>query len=300
MRRIGVLSLDAREDFGGDAAIAEVERELRSLGFGVGTNLVIEWQFANEHARDPDRLAAELVRKRVEIIVTQTTTAVLAAQRATREIPIVFIGVGDPVGSGIAASLARPGRNATGTAAHGPELVRKRFDLLMKIVPKMTRVAYLFMADNPFYVGSTRHLEKAAKEVGVEVLALPLRSSDDIEPAFIAMKRKRVDAAVWSVDGFLSSLAPLGALTLKHRMPAIGATERFARSGGLMSYSPDYKEESRLAFSYVAKILRGARPGELPILQSTHFELVVNMKIARSLGITIPQEILYRADVVIE
>jgi putative ABC transport system substrate-binding protein len=268
----------------------------------VGTNLVIEWQFGGPDRRSLDHLAAELVRRRVEVIVTETTPAVLAAQRATREIPIVFIGIGDPVASGIVASLARPGGNATGTTVLGPELVPKRLELLMRILPKLTRVAYVFMADNSFYAISMKNLEAAARKAGVDVLAMPLKPSDDIERVFLAMKRERADAAIWSIEAFLpaAQLERFGALTIRHRVPAIGATPGFARLGGLMSYSVDEAELGRIAPSQVARILRGAKPADLPVVQSTRVVLAVNMKTARSLGIAIPEEILSRAEVVID
>lgn len=305
VRRIGFLWHGSREIFGGGTGIAPFEQEMRDLGYGVGTNLVIEWQFANGRYDNLDGLAAELVRKKVEVIVVSTTPATRAVQKATAEIPIVFVNVADPVASGFVVSLARPGGNITGLSNVATDLVVKRFELLRKILPKMTRLAYLANPDNPITPIALKPIESAAQEVGIKMLVLKARTPDDIERGFLAMQRERADAAMIQLDAFINQqLDQIVALAIKHRIPTIGSGTGFAEAGLLLGYGASYGADGagmfRGAATYVVKILKGAKPGELPVEQPTRFELGVNMKTARLLGITIPADILSRADKVIE
>ena len=277
------------------------EKEMRDLGYTAGKNLIIEWEFANGRYENLDSLAAELVRKRVEVIVTPTTRATLAAQRATREIPIVMFSVGDPVGSGLVASLARPGGNITGASNLFVDLGAKQFDLLRKTLPKMTRLALLAYSDDPAHVLWLKSVEIAAKEVGVKTLVVNATTREDLERGFVRMQRERSDAAMIAHHAFFyRQREDIGALALKHKMPVISAIPDYVEAGVLMSYGPSGNEGIRLAASYVDKILKGARPGDLPVAQPTGFELAVNAKMARSLGLAIPREVLSRADKVIE
>jgi putative ABC transport system substrate-binding protein len=305
VRRIGLLFHGSRESFGGARGTARFEQEMRDRGYGVGTNLVIEWRFANGRLDNLDGLATALVREKVEVILVSTTPATRAVQKATAEIPIVFFNVADPVASSFVASLARPGGNITGVSNGASEINVKRFELLMKIVPKMTRFAYLANPDSPMTLTSLKGIEPVAQEAGIKILVLNARTPEDIERGFLAMQRERADAAMIPLDAFINQQrGQIVALAIKHRVPTVGWDSDFAEVGGLLSYQASYSGDdgpgiSRAA-TYVVKILKGAKPGELPVEQPTSYELAVNMKTARLLGITIPADILSRADKVLE
>lgn len=301
-RRIGFMWAGSKEAWGGDRGIANFEKLMEDLGFSMGKDLIIDWHFANDRHEDLDRIALQLVRQRVDVIVSPSTPAVLAAKRATREIPIVFINITDPVGLGVVSNLARPGENITGTTVLDHELVVKRLEFLRQTLKKMSRIAYLSIAENPAHAISSKRLEVEANKLGISVLRVDLRPPYDLEPAFLSMKRERIDAVFVGLDSLLQGerLGEVAALALKHRVPSIGPVPSFAGFGGLVSYSGDGGESFRLASSSVAKILRGAKAGDLAVSQSTRFVLVVNLKTARLLGLTIPQDILARADRVIE
>jgi putative ABC transport system substrate-binding protein len=299
VRRIGFLEGSSRAVVA--SGLEAFEQEMRNLGYTEGQNLIIEWQFANGRYENLDSLAAELVRKRVEVIVTPTTQATLAAQKATKEIPIVMFSVGDPVGSGFVKTLARPGGNITGVSNLMTDLGMKQFDLLRKTLPKMRQLALLVYPDNPSHTLWLKPIKMAAQEVRIRTLVLNSRTVEDIERGFLEMKRERMDAAMIAHFAFFyRQRERIGALALKHKVPTMCAIRDYVEAGALMSYGPNDDGFLRLAASYVDRILKGAKPSDLPVVQPTSFDLAVNVKIARLLGLTVPQEILSTADQVIE
>ena len=251
--------------------------------------------------RLPD-LAAELVHLRVDLIVVPSTPTASAAKNVTSTIPLVTVGGGDPVGLGLVASLARPGGNITGlTGTVGPEIAGKQLELLKETVPKVSQVAVLW---NPTTQGSAlalREAETAARALGVEVQPLEARNLSDFDGAFAAMARRRAGALLVLGDVmFVTHRTRLADLAAKSRLPAMYALRQFVDDGGLMSYSANFADNFRRAATYVDKILKGARPADLPVERPTKFELVINRKAAKAIGLTIPQSLLLRADQVID
>jgi putative ABC transport system substrate-binding protein len=277
-------------------------RELRARGWIEGQNIVIDFRFAEGRLdRLPD-LAAELVRLKVDIIVTVTTYAAVAAKTATATIPIVMIDASDPVGLGLIASLARPGGNVTGLSISvGPEIFGKRLELLKEIVPKVSRVAILRNPDNPASAPPLREAEAAARALRVRLQTLEARSPQEIESAFAAMTRERAGALL-IIGDFLMYLhrVRLADLAAGSRLPAAYDLRDYAEAGGLMSYGTDLIDLHRRAAIHVDKILKGAKPADLPVEQPTKFELIINLKTAKALGLTIPQSLMQRADEVIQ
>jgi len=275
---------------------------LRELGWVEGQNLVIDYRSAEGKLdRLPD-LAAELVRLKVDIIVAVPTPAAAAAKNAIETIPIVMIGVGDPVGTGLIASLARPGGNATGLSfSVGLEIAGKLLELLKETVPKVRRVAILSNPANPVQPLLIREVNVAARSLGVQLQHLEARGPNEFDGAFAAMAKERVGALLIVADGMLifhrTRLADLAA---RSRLPAAYGWREHVEAGGLMSYGPSLRDLFRRAATYVDKILKGAKPADLPVEQPTKFELVINLKTAKALGLTIPQSVLGRADQVIE
>jgi putative tryptophan/tyrosine transport system substrate-binding protein len=272
---------------------------LRDLGYVEGRNIVFERRYADGRVERLPDLAAELVRLRVDVIVTGSNVHVAAAQRATAAIPIVMVAAGDPVGAGFIASLARPGGNITGLSADASrEIQAKNLALLKEIVPRLSRVGVVGQVQSP---GGVAALEAAAQQLNVALEVVNIRSPDDFESAFAAMVGKRVGAVIVGA-GPLTYMRrqQIADLALKHRLPAITTLNEFAQAGLLMSYGPNLPDMYRRAATYVAKILRGAKPAELPVEQPTKFELVINLKTAKALGLTIPQSLLLRADEVIQ
>ena len=246
----------------------------------------------------PD-LAAELVQLRMDVIVTGSNIYVAAAKRATATIPIVMVAAGDPVGAGFIASLARPGGNITGLSADASrEIVGKNLALLKEIVPRLSRVGVVGQVT---LLGGVAALETAARQLNVALEIVDIRSPDDFESAFATMVGKRVGAVIVNA-GPLTYMRrqQIADLALKHRLPAITGLNEFAQAGLLMSYGPNLPDMYRRAASYVAKILRGVKPGDLPVEQPTKFELIINLMTAKALGLTIPQSLLLRADEVIQ
>jgi putative tryptophan/tyrosine transport system substrate-binding protein len=274
---------------------------LRQLGYIEGQNIAIEFLYAEEK---PDRLpilAAELVRLKVDVIVTGGPTATRTAKEATVTIPIVMAQDGDPVGSGFVASLARPGGNITGLSSLSPELSGKRLELLKEIVPKVNRVAVLGTSTNPGNAQGLKETELAAKAFGVQVQYLDVLDPKDIEIAFREAGRGRADA-VLSLGGpiVLAQRTKVVALAVKNRLPAIYNRPEFVDAGGLVSYSASFTDMTRRAATYVDKILKGAKPADLPVEQPTKFEFIVNLKAAKKIDLTIPPNVLARADKVIK
>jgi len=276
---------------------------LRELGYIEGQNIVIEHRAPEWKYERLPGLAAELVRLQVDIIVAASPAATKAAKQATSRIPIVFTVSGDPVADGFVASLARPGGNLTGLATIGPELVGKQLEMLKAVAPNVSRVAVL---QNPVthrdtHRGMLRQAEGAARGLGVQILILDARTPSEIETAFATMSTQRVDGILVLRDAmFREQRAQVTTLAAKKRLPAVYGLREEAEAGGLMAYGASVPELYRRAATYVDKILKGAKPGDLPVEQPTKFELVINLKTARALGLTIPPSLLQRADQVIE
>jgi putative ABC transport system substrate-binding protein len=296
--RIGFLGSTSASGYA--TQIEALRAGLRDLGYVEGKNILIEWRFAEGNYERLPGLAAELVQLRVDVIVTHATPGTHAAKQATTTIPIVMAAVGDPVASGLVASLARPGGNMTGSAFFNLELGAKRLELLKEAVPRTKRVAVLLNLDNPVSGLIIDVMEPTAKSLKVELQQFKVRGPNEFESAFTAMAKRRVDAVVINEEPMLIANAKgIADLAAKQRLPSIGFKE-IAEAGGLMAYGVNIPEMWRRAATYIDKILKGAKPGELPIEQATRFELVINLKTAKALGITIPQSILVRADKVIE
>jgi len=274
---------------------------LQDLGWVEGRNIAIEWRFAAGRAERLPGLAAELVRLGVALIVVPSTPTALAARNATSTIPLVTVGGNDPVALGLVASLARPGGNITGlTASLGPEIAGKQLELLRETVPKATRVFVLWNPATPGNALTLRQAEVTARALGVELQPLEARSSTDYDAAFATMAAKRPGALLVLGDVmFVTHRARITELAAKHRLPAMYAQREFVVDGGLMSYSAKLTENFRRAATYVDRILKGARPADLPIERPTTFELVINSKTARALGLTIPPSVLSQADQII-
>ena len=275
---------------------------LRELGYVEGKNIVIEWR---RHEGKVDRLpalAAELVRLKVDIIITAGAPAARAAKEATSTIPIVMTQVGDPVGSGFVASLARPGGNITGLSSLAPELSGKRLELLKEIVPKLSRVAVFGTSTNPDNAQSLREVELAAKALGVQLQYLDVLGPKDSETAFQAAVKGRAEAVLMMVSGpVANSQRPhIAELAAKSRLPVIYSGRTDVEAGGLMTYGVNNADLDRRAATYVDKIVKGAKPADLPVEQPTKFEFVINLKAAKQIGLTIPPSVLARADKVIK
>jgi len=237
----------------------------------------------------------------VNIIVTRGTPETLAAKQATTTIPIVIAGAGDPVRSGLVSSLARPGGNVTGLTVLGPGLAAKRLDLLKEAVPNMSRVAFLWNPANPDQKSSFNEVQAGARALGVTLQSVEARSREELEQALAMMKQSRPSALLMTADGVHQRyIGRIVAFTSEIRLPAMYQLKEAVDRGGLMSYGASLPDLGRLAASYVDKILKGAKPADLPVEQPTKFELVINLKTARALGLTIPQTLLLRADQVIE
>ena len=302
VHRIGYLAAGSSSD-AAPFTIGSFRQGLRELGWVEGQNIVIDYRFAEgRYDRLPD-LAAELVRLKVDVIVASPTTPAAAAKNATGTIPIVMIGAGaDPVGQGLVASLARPGGNVTGLSySTGQEIFGKQLELLKEIVPKVRRVAVLWNPAVPAIAPAIGEVKVAARSLGVELQLLEARGSDDFDGAFAAMAEERAGALLVLVDPVFSfHRTRLAGLATKNRLPAAYTNRQPVDAGGLMSYGPSFSDLWRRAAGYVDKILKGAKPADLPVEQPTLFELVINLKTAKALGIDFPPSILLRADEVIE
>jgi putative ABC transport system substrate-binding protein len=295
--RIGMLE---RTSTAVNAANVNAFRQgLRERGYVEGERFVIGYRSADGRDEQFPVLAAELVQLKVNLILTRGTPAALAARNATATIPVVFTGVGDPVGQGIVASLARPGRNITGLSAAVTEIFPKRVQLIRELVPKAARIAALFNMSNPALPSQWREVELAARSLGAEAHLLDVRKAEDLVPAFDAATRQRADALIVGLDTLTQANQQLIVdLAAKRRLPAIYASMEFAR--GLAVYGVNYPEMYRQAASFADKIFKGAKPADLPVEEPTKVELVINLKTAKALGLTIPQSVLFRADHVIE
>jgi len=275
----------------------EFRQGLRDLGYVEGQNIRFEFRSAEGHLDRLPELAAELVRLKVDIIVTWFTPTALAAKQATREIPIVMAETGDPIGTGLVASLPRPGGNVTGMASVTAELAGKCVQLIRDMLPSARRVTALANATDPFSKPFLQQIQLGGEGTGTTINSVSISNSEEFETAFAAMEKDRPDAIIVQPSLPTKRAAELA---LKHRVPAVSVPRWFVEEGGLMSYSAIYVELFRKAAVYVDKILKGAQPADLPVEQPIHFELVINMKTAKALGLTVPAAFLARADEVIE
>lgn len=273
---------------------------LRDLGYVEGKNIVIEYRWAESNPERLKEMAAELAALKVDVIITHSLPGARTAARATTTIPIVIADGADPVAAGLVASLARPGGNITGSTAFQTELGAKRLELLKEVVPRLKRVSVLFNPLNPGNAVYVRQMETAAKAMKVELHQFEVRVPEEFPGAFTAMAKKRVEAAMIGEDPLLNSnVGVIAALAATHRLPAIGITI-FADAGGLLGYSANRPLLYGRAASFVDKILKGAKPGDLPIERATKFDLIVNLKTAQALGVKIPPQLLQHADKAIE
>ena len=297
--RIGQL------DFGASNSTSEarwkaLRERLRELGYVEGQNIVFESRWGNEQRDRLPGLAAELVTLRVDIIVTATGDAALAAKQATGSIPIVMATTADPVRLGLVASLARPGGSVTGNSSLSADLAGKRLELVKQLIPRAARVAVLHDPDNRSSEFTLRGAEDVARSLGVVVQSVGARGPKEFDAAFAAMKRARADAVILGVNTpFLADRRRLADLAVSHRLPMMTPTREYVEAGALLSYGIDYPDQFRRVAIYVDKILKGAKPGDLPIEQPTKFELIINLRTAQAFGITIPQSVVFRADEVI-
>jgi ABC-type uncharacterized transport system substrate-binding protein len=274
---------------------------LRELGYVEGQNIAIEYRSAEGKDERLPGLAAELVRLKVDVIVAASPPAIEAAKQATKTIPIVFTVSGDPVAEGFVASLARPGGNLTGLTTIGPELVGKQLEMLKTVAPKVSRVAVLQNPSNQGHAPMLRQAEGAARALGVQLQVLKARTPSEIEAAFAAMSSQRAGGVLVLRDAVFRTLrAQIVALAAKNRLPAVYGLREEAEAGGLMAYGASVPQLFRRAATYVDKILKGAKPADLPVEQPTKFELVINLKTAKALGLTIPPSLLGQADQVIQ
>lgn len=296
--RIGYLAPDSASD---RAAYVESMREgLRDLGYIENKTILIEFRWADGKYERLPALAAELVRLNVDVLVSSGTPCTIAAKQATSTIPIVMVGVGDPIANGLVESLARPAGNVTGLALLGPELMVKRMELIQEVSPRTKQVAMLINLNNLSNANTSKFAEIAAASLKIGLQKYGITNLDEIKSAFAAMAKRGVDAVVFTFDpALIKNYVAIAILAEKQRLPAFGPAE-FAEAGGLIGLGGRQSEIYRRAATYIDKILKGAKPADVPVEQPTMFDLVVNMKTAKTLGIKIPQSILVRANTVIK
>jgi putative tryptophan/tyrosine transport system substrate-binding protein len=274
---------------------------LRELGYVEGQNIANEWRFADGKLDRLAEAATELVRLKMDIIVTFGTPATRAAMHATTTIPIIMVSVGDPLRAGLVVSLARPGRNVTGSTILGPEISPKRLQLLQETLPTASRVAFLWNPTNPANVLHFEDIQAGARALGVTLHSVEVRSPSEFESAFAAMMRERPDALIMTADPMHQlHVGQIMDFAAKNRLPVMSNIKGNVVAGALMSYGASLPELFRRAAFYVDKILKGTTPGELPVQQPTKFELAINLKAARALGLSIPPSVLFQADEVIQ
>jgi ABC-type uncharacterized transport system substrate-binding protein len=293
---LGATSLTA------NAARVEAFRQgLRELGYVEGKNIVIELRSAEGKQDRLPALVAELIRLKIDIIVSAGPSVTRAAKKATTTIPIVMTNDADPVGAGFVTSLARPGGNITGLSSYAPELTGKRLEILKEIIPKLSRVAIIGNSTEPGYAQVSKEIELAAGALKLKLQLLDVRDAKDIETPFQAARKERADAVLLLQASVLNShRGQVVELAVKNRLPAAYPQAEFVQEGGLMIYAASVTDLFRRAATYVDKILKGAKPADLPVEQPKKFELIINLKAAKQIGLTIPQSVLYRADKVIK
>ena len=296
--RIGFLG--AADPFGYAPHLQGFRQGLQDFGYVEGKNIVVEYRWAEGRYERLPELAKELVRSKVDVIVTHGTPGTHAAKQATQTIPIVMALVGDAAATGIIGSVARPGGNITGSSFFNPELAAKRIELIKESMPSLTQVAVLVNPDNPVFGPVLKMMEATAKALKVELLQFPVRAPKEFEEAFAAMAAKKVRAVAIHEDGlFNANIDTLVTLAARHQMFSAGARE-LADAGGMLGYGVNFPEIYRRAAYFIDRIFKGAKPGDLPVEQPTRFELAINVKAAKALGITFPPMIIVRAERVIE
>ena len=301
IRRFGYLDFGSRESFLSAGRHAALIQGLRDIGYLEGKAFVLEERFADGHADRVDRLAAELVQLKVDLILSTGTPAHLAAQRATGTLPVVVMADADPVGNGLAASLARPAGNITGMSTSAAEVVQKLVELSITAIAKLSRIAVLTNPGNAAHPTMLSSVQAAAKRLGKAVLPVSARNVEEIERGVASMARDRAEVMIILIDGFFFAQRQMIAeLAIRHRLASIYAATGYAGAGGLMNYGSNLTDNFRRAAVFVDKILKGAKPGELPFEQPTRFYLEINRRTASALGVKIPQVLLLRADNVIE
>ena len=298
--RVGYLSTPTRESV--ERGLEAFLRALRELGWVEGQNLIIEYRWAEGKVERLPDLAAELVRRKVDLIVAPAGSAALAAKNATSSIPIVMIFPSDPVEMGLVASLSRPGGNITGTTfTPGPEIFGKQLQILKEAIPHASRVAILWNPADPSFATQKREVEAAARSLRIRLQHVEARGPEEFDSAFSAMARERADALlVGGTSTFLAHRTRIAELAVKSRLPTMYSFRESVEAGGLMAYAVNMADFVGRAAVYVDKILRGAKPADLPVEQPTKFELTINLKTAKTIGLTIPQSVLARADAVIQ
>lgn len=296
--RLGFLGVTVASSWA--SRLEALQSGLRRLGYEQDKNIVIEGLWAEENYDRLPALAAELVRRKVDIILTYGTPGTLAAKRATRDIPIVFVYAGDAVGAGLVTNLSRPEANVTGNTYFLPELMAKRLELLKDTIPHIRRVAVLVKPDNPLFQATLPVIRRAADALKIELQQFDARDPTEFEPAIAAMARNRVEGIIVQEDAvYLTNQKQIVDLATKHSLP-IASSGEFGEAGALLGYGADFHEMCKLAALFVDKILRGAKPADVPVDRATKFETVLNMRAARTLGLTLSSLALLRADRVIE
>ncbi len=298
--RVGILTNKASDP--AEARLWQAFRSsLRERGWIEGQNILIEFRAAEGNTARLPELAADLVRLKVDVIVARSSIWVQAAKEATSSIPIVFLSHADPVRTGHVASLARPGGNITGLAVLMTDLAPKMLELLISAVPVAKRIAVLWNPDTPSHTPALKAMEEAGRTLRVQLQPVGARTAAELEGAFAAMARARAQAVlVLGAAIFLAERQRVAELAIKHRLPMMSNLKDVAQAGGLVSYGPNWDDHYRRGAIYVDKILKGAKPADLPVEQATKFELVINLKTAKAIGLTIPQSVLVRADQIIE
>ncbi len=298
---IGLLTLRRRPDSLDSGVFGAFLRGMRELGYVEGSNLHTEWRFAEGQPARLAAMAAELVQLKVDIIVTGGTLPTAAAQAATTSVPIVIASAGDPLASGFVKSLARPGGNITGRSENAVETAPKLLQLLTSMRPKLALVGVMTNPDNPALLPRLKAIESAARTLRLAVLHADARNASEIEVAFATLAQKKVEALIVPVDQvYIAQWRQIAELAVRYRLPSIGGEGAYPHAGGLLSYGPDHADNYRRAAIYVDKILKGAKPADLPVEEPTRFELIVNRKTAQTLGLTIPQSVLISAEKLIE
>src|SRR4051812_10424694 len=298
IRKVGVVTLSVSQS---SPTFNAFIAGLRELGYEAGKNMVLEFRYAGGQPERLSGLLNEVLVQNVDIIVVESIAAAVLAKKASQTIPIVVAIASDPVGAGLFASLARPGGNATGLSLQSEEITAKRVQLLKEVLPRIATMAVLYNPNRPTIATNIKETEAAARTFGIQVQLIPLDAPDNLSMAFTHLVSARPEVLMTLPDGMLLSLAkPIGELTVDSRLPAIFPERDFVESGGLMAYGPSLTAHFHRAAAYVDKILKGARPGDLPVEQPTKFELTINLKTAKALGLTMPLIMQMTADEVIE
>jgi putative ABC transport system substrate-binding protein len=301
VRRIGILFSQGERDLSTQTSLSALRLGLQDRGWTEGRNIAFEIRYVGGRPDRSPALAAELVRSNVEIILTSGTELIQAAQKASSAIPVVMVGIGDPVGSGIVASLARPGGKVTGLSLMAPDLAAKRLELAKEALPGLAHVAIIWSPNNASVALRFKETEAAARAMGLKLHSIEAPQPRDFDKDLQAAARAGAQALITTEGALMiGQRAEIIRSAIEHRLPAISGLRIFADAGGLLSYGPDNPDLWRRAAAYVDKIFKGAKPADLPVEQPTKFELIINLKTAKALGLTIPQSLLMRADEVIQ